>query len=168
MAALGVEDELLLGAHAEPLPASAAVPVSSGAPKVDAEALTALSRLLEASTNEDAASALETIFAGLASGSGYAELFDAVTSATGEERWFGAWMSLVSTLKARIVPADASYVGSDASGELIGFTNTTARLLEAVAFFKEERRACGQWPKLQYIALGYTVWPSWYLSLVPK
>lgn len=64
----------------------------------------ALSRLREASTNEDAVSALETIIAGLASGSGYAELLDAVTSATGEERWFGAWMSLVSTLKARHRP----------------------------------------------------------------
>ena len=128
----------------------------------------ALSRLREASTNEDAVSALETIIAGLASGSGYAELLDAVTSATGEERWFGAWMSLVSTLKARIVPEGASPVGSDASGELIGFTDTTVRLVEAVAFFKEERRACGQWPKLQYSVMGYTVWPGWYLSLVPK
>ena len=71
--------------------------------------------------------------------------------------------------KHAIVPeGGASLVGSDASGELIGFTDTTVRLVEAVAFFKEERRACGQWPKLQYSVMGHTVWPGWYLSLVPK
>lgn len=128
----------------------------------------ALSRLQEATSNEDAACALETIFAGLASGGGYDELLGAVTSATGKERWFGAWMSLLPLLKAHIVPEGASPVGPNASGELLTFTDTTARLVEAVAFFKEEQRARGEWPKLQYGVMGNTSWPDWYLFLVSK
>jgi hypothetical protein len=127
--------------------------------------------LREATTNEGAIRALGTIVSGLATGTtrgDYEELLRDVTSATGRETWFGAWMSLASTLMARIVPEGASKVGPHASGALIGFCDTTAKLLEAVAFFKEDARARGEWPKLCYSVMGHASWPQWYIALVPS